>query len=382
MSLSSSSTSNVSISINDLLQSNNDNDAAGIAFCRSAVSILRASVGDSLSTIADLVLDADIDTAQYQIERTLSRDDASDLSTEHSLLHFAAYARDVSLMTMLLEQRGALKLVNERDIVTGQTPLHIALFAHSRELMHLLVRHGADPSIRDNFGASVFDWAALLFPAPDSNAAAQSAQQRVAVRNRSSNVIELLTLNEFEQLFHISFLQHSRADLSYVLEISFSGFALGAPDVAFREQYSAAMQQQVATNPLDLIVAHVNDAVGWGLFAGRAFRANEFVCRYGGIARSDDAIVDRSYAVASGVDACAIDASHHRSLGGFINHCSTPNVSLQCIFERGVEQVLVIACRDIVRGEQLLHDYTARYFGDEASATAPPLDLSGSRIDL
>jgi hypothetical protein len=373
-------------SIDQLFLHLTNDDSAGIAFCQSAVSVLRASVGENLSTIADLVLDGDADTAEYQIERTLSRDSAASLAVERSLLHLAAYARSVPLMAMLLAQRGALELVNERDLVTGQTPLHVALFAHSPDLMRLLLRHGADPAIRDNFHASVFDWSALLFPALD---VADSGRQ-IAVRNRSSGAIDLLSVRQFEQLFDISFLDHSRADLSYVLELSFSGFALGEPDAAFRERYSDALHPRAPTgDPRDLIVAHVSEAVGWGLFAGRAFRADEFVCRYGGIARSDDAIVDRSYAVASGVDACAIDASRCRSLGGFINHCATPNVSLQCIFERGVEQVLVIACRDIARGEQLLHDYTARYFADDGEGGAsssppppPPLDLCGSRIDL
>jgi hypothetical protein len=360
----------------------------GESYCRASVTILRESFNDSLSTLADLVLDGDADTAQYQIERTIGRDGETDVfASERSLLHFAIVARSLrTVQLLLLHDAHHHRLINECDVVTGQTPLHIALFARWEPAIRLLLAHGADDSIPDHFGASVRDWSALLFaPLPIAR-----ADRRIALLPRAATAIEMIAVDEFERRFHIEFLETTRADLSYVLELSFSGFALGERDVAFRAQYAAALLEEEApcttnNNDTDLVVAFVNDAVGWGLFAGRAYRADEFVCRYGGIARSDHAMTDRSYAVASSVDGCAIDASRCRSLGGFINHCDTPNVTFQCVFERGVEQVLVIANRNIARGDQLLHNYTARYFGggdDDAASPAPPLDLAGSRIDL
>lgn len=367
---------------------NNTSNTDGESFCRASMTILRESFNDSLSTLADLVLDGDVDTAQYQIERTIDRGETDVFASERSLLHFAIVARSLpTVQLLLLHDTNRRQLLNERDVVTGQTPLHMALFAQWEPAMQLLLAHGADQSICDNFGASVRDWATLLFdPLPVAR-----ADRRIAVLPPAASApIELISVAEFERRFQIKFLESTRADLSYVLELSFSGFALGERDVAFRTQYAAALLDDVQVprnNDTDLVVALVNDVVGWGLFAGRSYRADEFVCRYGGIARSDHAITDRSYAVASSVDACAIDASRCRSLGGFINHCDKPNVTFQCVFERGVEQVLVIACRDIARGDQLLHNYTARYFGGSDDATnapppPPPLDLADSRIDL
>jgi hypothetical protein len=375
------------ISIATTISSPSSNITDGESYCRASVTILRESFNDSLSTLADLVLDGDVDTAQYQIERTIGRDGETDVfASERSLLHFAIVARSLpTLQLLLLHDAHHHRLTNECDVVTGQTPLHIALFARWEPAIRLLLAHGADDSIPDNFGASVRDWSTLLFaPLPIAR-----ADRRIALLPRdAATAIEMIAVDEFERRFQIEFLETTRADLSYVLELSFSGFALGERDVAFRAQYAAALREEETprtNNDADLVVAFVNDAVGWGLFAGRTYRADEFVCRYGGIARSDHAMTDRSYAVASSVDGCAIDASRCRSLGGFINHCDTPNVTFQCVFERGVEQVLVIASRNIARGDQLLHNYTARYFGggdDNAASPPVPIDLTNSRIEL
>jgi ankyrin repeat protein len=118
-------------------------------------------MSDSLSTVADLVLDGDADTTAYQLERQLTRSDApySVRTDERSLLHFAAYARSPATAAVLLRYGAD---VNERDLITGQTPLHAALFAGCAELVALLLQHGADASIRDDYGASVHDWARLL----------------------------------------------------------------------------------------------------------------------------------------------------------------------------------------------------------------------------
>jgi hypothetical protein len=351
--------------------------AAHIAFCQCAVAALRDSLSDSLSAVADLVLDGDADTTAYQLERQLTRtaDEPYSVRTcERSLLHFAAYARSPATAAVLLHHGAD---VNERDLITGQTPLHAALFAGCAELVALLLLHGADASIRDGYGASVHDWARLLSLLPP---AARSPDRRFAVRARDAAAVELCTVAQLERQFGIDYVDCTLADLSYVLELTLSCFTVAAPDTAFRARYGAAMWQ-APSEPRDLVIAFVSDAVGYGLFAGRAFRDGDYVCRYGGVARADDAVGDRSYAVASGVDGCVIDGIRARSLGCFINHCSRPNVALQSIFERGVEELLVIACGDISRGDQLLSDYSQQYFDESDPASQPPVDLFGSRID-
>jgi SET domain-containing protein len=69
----------------------------------------------------------------------------------------------------------------------------------------------------------------------------------------------------------------------------------------------------------------------------------------------------------SGVEGVVLDATHYRNLGAFINHSATPNAQAECIFDKGVEQAVIIATRHIPRGHQILIDYSERYFGKNQS---------------
>jgi hypothetical protein len=112
------------------------------------------------------------------------------------------------------------------------------------------------------------------------------------------------------------------------------------------------------------VVAHVNEHVGYGLFAGVAMRSGDFLCRYGALATAADSVDRRNYCVQSGVPGVALDARAHRSLGAYVNHAPVAhaNVALNCLFERGAEQVFLVTTRDVERGEQLLADYGRAYF--------------------
>ena len=57
-----------------------------------------------------------------------------------------------------------------------------------------------------------------------------------------------------------------------------------------------------------------------------------------------------------------LDASKNRNLGGMINHSTTPNCESQCIFDRGVEQAVIIASKFIPKGTQILIDYSQNYW--------------------
>jgi hypothetical protein len=138
-----------------------------------------------------------------------------------------------------------------------------------------------------------------------------------------------------------------------------------------------------------VVVAWVDERVGWGLFAGKRFEAGDYVCRYGALATASDAIVNRDYTMTSGVPGVAYDAVKYRNVGGFINHDALPNVSVyapmcwccdqsyfsivltffcrrSCVFECGCEQIVVLASETIERGQQLFHDYSRQFWQNDS----------------
>lgn len=63
-----------------------------------------------------------------------------------------------------------------------------------------------------------------------------------------------------------------------------------------------------------------------------------------------------------GIEGVILDSSQYRNLASFINHSTKNNVESTCVFHRGVELAVIIATRDIARGEQILLNYGDNYF--------------------
>lgn len=128
----------------------------------------------------DLVLDGDVDTAEYQIDRLLGRFESTyKLTDEKSIIHFAVLMRNVKMLRMLIDKGcqpilGKIKahtwfylkfwkkIVDQRDVLSGQTPFHFALFSGSREILRLLAQHDVNAELCDNYYGTVFDYARML----------------------------------------------------------------------------------------------------------------------------------------------------------------------------------------------------------------------------
>jgi len=57
-----------------------------------------------------------------------------------------------------------------------------------------------------------------------------------------------------------------------------------------------------------------------------------------------------------------LNSKHYRNTGAFLNHSIRPNAQAECVFEKGIEQAVILALEDIPRGKQLFIDYSERYF--------------------
>jgi len=85
---------------------------------------------------------------------------------------------------------------------------------------------------------------------------------------------------------------------------------------------------------------------------------------------------DRSFTMASGLEGIGLDATHYRNLGGIINHSKAANAESQCIFERGAEQAIITAKTTILKGHQILIDYSKNYWTKKVAKEKKLQDLT------
>jgi hypothetical protein len=109
--------------------------------------------------------------------------------------------------------------------------------------------------------------------------------------NPEQNKIDDISTSKFEEYFKVKFTPFPRADNDFVEELLFSGLSI-KPDHDFRYVFSLLLCDGcrkkyvpfVYENSGDnnVVLAKINDNVGWGVFAARDFKEGEFVVRYGG----------------------------------------------------------------------------------------------------
>lgn len=63
----------------------------------------------------------------------------------------------------------------------------------------------------------------------------------------------------------------------------------------------------------------------------------------------------------SGIEGITLSALSYRNLGGMINHSETPNAEARCVFDCGVEQAILVCVKPILKGQQVLIDYSKAY---------------------
>jgi hypothetical protein len=104
-------------------------------------------LADELSALQELILAGDDLTAMYQVAQLASvAEKDGQLKPIHekdkSALHYAVLTGRPSMVESLLEG-GFHPNLNRNDIITGFTPLHIALFIQNQEMLLFLLRRGA-----------------------------------------------------------------------------------------------------------------------------------------------------------------------------------------------------------------------------------------------
>ena len=119
----------------------------------------------------------------------------------------------------------------------------------------------------------------------------------------------------------------------------------------------------------DLLIAWIDNELGYGVFAEHDILARAYVGKYTGMIRRRNFWKDRTnnycfdYAI-GGVRSSpyVIDAQKWGNIARFINHSDDPNLETGAVYCHGIMHVILYALRPIAKGEQLCYDYGERYW--------------------
>ncbi len=123
------------------------------------------------------------------------------------------------------------------------------------------------------------------------------------------------------------------------------------------------MEIQTGLNPR-LSVRHINEEIGFGVFAEQKIPSCAFVGEYTGVVkeRRKRLLKDKIYCVRyaswqAGRRQFILDAEHHGNHTRFINHSAEPNLALHSVYWRGLPRMVFISLKEIPEGAQLTFDY-------------------------
>src|SRR5690606_24960680 len=101
---------------------------------------------------------------------------------------------------------------------------------------------------------------------------------QIKVWNSNQNTIEEVPIQAFEEEFNVKFTPYIICDQTYIEELLFSGLAIDTIDKEFRAKYLSTIYS--FSGDENLILAKVNDNVGYGVFAAKDFQEGDFIVRY------------------------------------------------------------------------------------------------------
>lgn len=343
------------------------NPEEGIIFSKKCVATTLKLLEESLSSVEELILEGDVETTEFQINRL------EDITPEEGethipyyirqkgVLHYAVLCRNYKMVKMLLNH-GCKEIINRNDYITGFTPLHFAFFVQSLDIMWELLKNGADPYVKDNFDANVFDYARLLGCIPQKFERTKD-KDTINVYSHSNEMFETWPISKFEETFSVTWMPYFRIDRRYIFELMYSGFTVGEKDMEFRKKYTDVIYN--SSGDSQLILAFISDQVGYGAFADKDFQVGDFIVRYGGFVQKEGKVSSHAYCMSSGVEGVILNSEKYRNMGGMINHSkgNGANAEAKCIFDLGVEQAIIVATKFIPKGHQIFIDYSDAYFG-------------------
>lgn len=137
-----------------------------------------------------------------------------------------------------------------------------------------------------------------------------------------------------------------------------------------RQLWMGSYYRQEIESPFipDVVFRWIDETVGWGLFADRAFRKGEFIGEYGGVLRKRKR-EDRKnsycfqYAISEEhFPSYNIDARDRGGVTRWINHSFQPNLLTTLATFDEVTHIILVVNEPIPKGAQLFYDYGKDYW--------------------
>eukprot|EP00756_Hemistasia_phaeocysticola_P063972 Hpha_TRINITY_DN7434_c0_g1::TRINITY_DN7434_c0_g1_i1::g.96000::m.96000 len=289
--------------------------------------------------------------ARCCVLRELHRDPLSELMPD---VHRAV----VEHMELTNEAASSVEL----DPLWGMTPSHFAVLFNP----HQPLPRGAVQRPDRRFAGTPAEWGVQLRYAPP-------ACPDISYYDRDQKQIRKWDAGEFFRRTGAMFAGNYLIGHDYIVEVLMQLH----PSQQQTPKYHRLMRcARESTGDGNLIMTHLGEDVGHGVFARRPFRQGEYICTYFGevvsdliFAETDDTSPGHYSMTMPGeiegkpID-FRIDARRIRNLGGMVNHSSMPNAYTDAFVDRGCMVVVICAMRDIPTLEQVCIDY--RWEGAEA----------------
>ena len=182
----------------------------------------------------------------------------------------------------------------------------------------------------------------------------------------------VIPIHEFEKLSGAAFI----SELDFIDESVHSAVRekiakLRAKERLSREQIwlGSYFHREIESNFLpEVSIRWIDDDLGWGVFAEKAFQKMDFIAEYSGLIRKSKRSDRKNgycfeYLYAPGIPSkFTIDAENQSGIARFINHSSKPNLDGSIATYDGMNHVVLFAKEPIAKGTQLTYDYGPVYW--------------------
>lgn len=194
----------------------------------------------------------------------------------------------------------------------------------------------------------------------------------------------LLTVPQFEALTGVAFFpQLDFADFSIIQDIAEKTQKIHKKGELTREQlWLGSYYKNEILNAFfpAVTIRWIDDTIGWGVFAAKAFKKMEYVAEYCGKVRPRQREDKKNaycfeYVITPELPTSyTIDAQDQGGIGRFINHNAKPNLHTALVTLDWINHVILIADEPIQKGAQLFYDYGPDYW----SARSKPKNLDST----
>lgn len=192
--------------------------------------------------------------------------------------------------------------------------------------------------------------------------------RRIKVLKPGDHIVTTCTPSSFEAHFGMRYLTHLTFTSEDLLLLTFRqrpwvfrlGF-LGMENAALYEYYRSKIH---AAYLADMTVAWIDETLGYGLYANEGLEEGAFIGTYTGIVRPlsrtrpDHNVYCMHYPTRFWSRfLLVVDAGKGGNEMRFANHSDDPNMSLECLYDRGLLFFFFRAARPIGKGSPLTFDY-------------------------